>query len=178
LEAGQAFVDLKKGDVYELQLYNRDDAAAAGACITVDGLDVFHFSEPEFRVSDGSPKFKRYVVQAGKYSPTGEPQPGRAAVKGWFAKVAPPDNYYEFRLTNYGSGAASQAGLAAEGKTGVIHVRFARQMVLARTYAYTRGVPNESLETELGERKSVDVTEIKDMDFEEPHDFVAIRYSR
>jgi len=43
---GRPFVELKKGDVYRLRLYNAEKFEAAAA-VTIDGVDAFQFFEPE-----------------------------------------------------------------------------------------------------------------------------------
>src|SRR5262249_47394271 len=53
-EHGQAFVDIQKDELYEVKIYNNSGRPVA-VTLTVDGLDVFHFSKN--RKSDGRPQF-------------------------------------------------------------------------------------------------------------------------
>jgi hypothetical protein len=67
---GQAFVDLKRGNIYKVRVTNHSEHAAA-VSLTIDGLDVFTFSE--IRNPKGEPRYKHYIIGPGK----------SVAIPGW-----------------------------------------------------------------------------------------------
>lgn len=159
LENGQAFVELKKDELYEIVLHNNADYEV-GATITVDGLSVFAFSE----VCDeqGTPSYSRYVVGPHK----------TISIPGWHRRDQPPDNYSSFLVTEYGMGASAKAPMHARGNTGVITVAFSAAYVLDGNQK-----PRNPLETGFGPPVSVKVEPVK-RGFEPPHEFITIRYAR
>ena len=106
---GQAVVDVCRGELYAIRVYNQANFEAA-AIITVDGLSVFTFSE--IRANDGSSLYFFYPVAAGTM----------LDVVGWFRGMGRSD---AFQVTEYGHGAAALVRNPPAGKTGVITVQFA-----------------------------------------------------
>jgi hypothetical protein len=112
-EEGQAFVDIKRSEIYEIRLHNAT-TDEAGVTITIDGLDVFAFSEVR-NPKTGGPKYTHYIIRPGKAE----------TIVGWHLRDNPPDNYSSFLVTEYGKGASSRAVSQARAKRGVITVTFA-----------------------------------------------------
>ena len=168
IENGQAFVEIQKDELYEVRVYNNSGRPVAVA-LTVDGLDVFHFSQD--RKPDGRPRFTHFIV-----SPKGSQDnpDGTYEIVGWHHTVDPraSDNYLSFLVTEYGKGAVSRAGVASRGQVGVIHVQFAECSPLTEG-AHPRG----GTETGFGPPRKVTQTAVR-YQVEPPHDFVSIRYNR
>lgn len=159
LEAGQAWVDIKQNELYEIKLHNRSKLKTA-VTLTVDGINVFHFSKD--RKPDGRPKYSHYVL---------EPHSSTVIV-GWHHRVAGDTNFLSFLVTAYGQGAASQTGLPPRGEVGVIHASF------AHCFPKTEGTPKSvGSETGFGPPRKVH-QEPQAVYIDPPHDFVSIRYAR
>jgi hypothetical protein len=157
LEDGQAFVEIKRHEVYEIRIYNGTDDEL-GVTISIDGIDVFAFSELR-NPKTGGPKYTRYVIS---------PHRGQTVV-GWHLRDRPPDNYLSFLVTEYGKGASSRAVTRARGKRGVITVTFAP--------AY-KGKPRSAAdETGFGPPRSVRVEPVR-RSFGPLREVVSIRYTR
>jgi len=112
-EMGQAFVDIKRDEIYELKLHN-DGPFEVAVTVSVDGIDVFTYSDDRDEKT-GRPKYSYYII----------PPKGSVEVKGWHKTNDPQraDNVLSFLVTEYGKGAASARG--ATGKIGVITVAYA-----------------------------------------------------
>jgi hypothetical protein len=108
LTNGQAVVEIKRGESYTIRLHNqaRFDAAAI---ITIDGLNVFTFSD--VRGATGAPLYSFYPVAAGS----------TLDVPGWFRTLGRSDT---FLVTAYGHGASAVQCGPQPGKTGVLTVAF------------------------------------------------------
>jgi hypothetical protein len=155
---GRAFVEIKQDELYEVKLYNNSSAEVA-VRLSVDGLDVFHFSKD--RGVDGTPRFTHFIV----------PPKSDMVVIGWHNSLAGTENYLSFLVTGYGEGAVSKAG-AARGQVGVIHVQFAKCSPLPES-ASARG----GNETGFGPPREVRQKTAR-YEIEPPHDFVSVRYTR
>jgi hypothetical protein len=154
---GQAFVDVKRGELYELRLHNTT-GSEAGVTVTIDGLDAFAFSEVR-DPKTGRPRYSHYIVKPG----------GTATVVGWHLRDKPPDNYASFLVTEYGKGASARAVAQAQGQRGVITVTFAPAF---------EGKPRSSAdETGLGPPRSVDVKPVQ-RSVGPVRETVSIRYTR
>lgn len=156
---GQAFVDIRRGQSYELKITNRDRREIAVRTL-IDGIDMFQFSRDRDR--DGKPRFTHMIVPAGQTQ----------AIAGWHHSVRGRQNFRSFLVTTYGQGAHSQSGLPAEGNLGVIHLQF----------AYTSEVPAggraaERLETGLGNFREI-ATRPVSRQIDVPHACLSIRYLR
>ena len=75
-EKNEAFVDIPRGELYEVKLYNYSDHEAAVA-LEIDGLNVFTFSE--VRGTNGAPRYGHYIVPPHKDT----------VIRGWH--IAPQD---------------------------------------------------------------------------------------
>jgi hypothetical protein len=167
---GRAFVEVQRGELYEVRLHNRSGDLLA-ASVTVDGLDVFHFSKD--RAEDGRPRFTHFIVEPkGWASEGGGVSDGTATVVGWHRSLEGKANYLSFLVTAYGQGAASKEGIAARGATGVINVQFSRCKPLPEG-----AKPRGDNETGFGPPRTV-IQKAVSVEVEPPHDFVSVRYNR
>lgn len=110
---GQALVDIRRDELYEIKLYNHTPHEA-GVTLTIDGLDAFAFSAIRDSKT-GRPKYSHYIIGPGETT----------TIVGWHLRDKPPDNYSSFLVTEYGKGALSRVVNQAQGKRGVITVTFA-----------------------------------------------------
>jgi hypothetical protein len=154
---GQAFVDIKRHEIYEVRVTNHTPGEV-GVTLTIDGLDAFAFSEVR-DPKTGRPKYSHYVVAPRQ----------TATIVGWHLRDKPPDNYASFLVTEYGQGASSKmAGQATAGKRGVITVTFAPAH---------EGKPRSiGDETGLGPPRSVEVKPVQ-RTIGAVRDVVSIRYT-
>jgi hypothetical protein len=157
-----AFAPVGKNQEYEIVVFNesRDEIAAA---ITVDGIDVFNFSE------DIDPKTKKSLYTHFVISPGSE-----LVLPGWHKTVGSKrdDNFLAFLVTEYGKGAHSKLfpQQAAEGTVGAVTVGISKTLNI-------QGSKPPELETGFGrpikrDQKPVERT------IEKPHVFITVRYDR
>jgi len=106
---GQAIVDIRRGESYQVRLYNQAPFEAA-AIVAIDGLSAFAFCEP--KDARGAPLYSFYPVAAGT----------ALDVVGWFRTLQRSD---AFVVTSYGQGASAVFKNPPAGKTGVLTVAFA-----------------------------------------------------
>ena len=156
---GQAFVEIARDELYEIRLYNRSKLPVA-ASITVDGLDIFHFSQD--RMANGRPRFSHLIISPGTTD----------TVVGWHHSLEGTKNFISFLVTAYGEGAASKEAGSARGKVGVIHVQFSNCKPLGEGERSAAGN-----ETGFGPPREVKQKPVR-FEIKPPHDFVSIRYSR
>lgn len=156
---GQAFVEISKDEIYELVVYNESSEEVA-VSVTVDGIDMFHFAQE--RDANGNPAYNHLIF----------PPKQTGSIRGWYQKLAPPDNYLSFLVTDYGKGAISKAGTPSRGQVGVVQFRFAKSRELNQG---ARAAPG--LETGFGPPVSVNQQPVK-REIEPPHEFLSIRYQR
>jgi hypothetical protein len=156
LEDGQAYVDVRRNELYEIRIHNYSKYEV-GAVITVDGLDVFAFSEV-INPKTYRPRYSHYIIDPGKW----------ATVVGWHLRDKQPNNYSSFLVTEYGKGALSRVVSQSRGKQGVITVSFFPSNEKART---------ASDETGLGPPLSVRVQPVQ-RSFGALLEAVSIRYTR
>jgi hypothetical protein len=170
---GEAFVDIKQNELYEVRVSNESGRDVAVA-ISVDGLDVFHFSND--RRPDGQPLYSHFIVHPQGYrdpaAADSPPHDGTLTVVGWHKSVAGTENYLSFLVTEHGKGAVSQPGIKARGKVGVIEVQFSECQPLAKGAKAAGGN-----ETGFGPPREVHQTPVK-YEIENPHEFVSVRYTR
>jgi hypothetical protein len=114
---GQAFVDIREGEAYEVRISNRSKQDVA-VTLTIDGLDQFTFSE--VRDEDGNPRYKQMIVE--------KPRPGqretRCTIRGWHHRNKGDDAFFAFVVTEFGKGEASKL-LKSPARVGTIVVTFA-----------------------------------------------------
>lgn len=101
-DEGLAFVPIKRGQEYVITLVNDSDEDAA-VTITIDGLNIFTFSEN---------KAYRYVIV---------PKKSRGVIKGWHRTNEVSD---AFLITEFAKGAAAEIG-ASGADVGTITATFA-----------------------------------------------------
>lgn len=113
VKEGQAFVDIKRDEIYALKVTNNSDREAA-VTLTIDGLDVFAFSD-DIDAETKRPKFSFYVI----------PAKSAIMINGWHKTSDPKrtDNVLSFLVTEYGKGASSAA--KSTGEVGVLTLTFA-----------------------------------------------------
>ncbi len=157
-DKGQAFVDIRKDELYEVKIYNNSEHEVAVA-LTIDGLDEFTFSDD--RKPDGTPRFSHFII--GKKS--------TATIVGWHKTANPmrKDNFLSFLVTEYGQGAASKHPTKSQGKVGVLTVSFA--------YSFPEGTARSGGETGFGPPVEVKQQPVKRV-IDPPFDFISVRYTR
>lgn len=170
---GRPWCNIQRDELYQVKVFNRTKVPIA-ASLTVDGVDVFHFAHPDHCDENGVSRFTHFVVYPrGHRATDGSEHDGTATFVGWFQKLSPPDNYLSFRVTGYGQGAITKAGLASRGQAGIIQVQFAHCSPLDEGAA-PRSAGNE---TGFGPPRSVNQKAVR-YEIEPPNDFVSVRYSR
>lgn len=117
---GESFTRLGQGEQYEIVLFNGTLKEVA-VNLKIDGVNVFHFSDPLYRRSDGG-KYKYFVV----------PPQSERSVQGW---VKNDQRRLRFRITPPEEGAAAQAGISQEDVglvTATFHASWERQESMPR----------------------------------------------
>ena len=151
---GLPFVEIPKGHYYQVRVKN-NDACRLGIFLHLDGIDQFTFSED--RGPDGKPKFRFWVVDAGK----------SITIEGYHKNLNPGE-VFGFLTTEHGKGAASKFPTQIKAKVGTICV----------------GLTREKQPGEKGGQETVpgDVIPVKQkvvaFKLGEINEFVTVRYSR
>jgi hypothetical protein len=108
-------VDIKQGEVYAVRVYN-DTRHDAGVTLTIDGIDVFTFSEvrepARKKYPAGRPKYTHFIIRKSEAK----------IITGWHRTNKAADS---FLVTEYGKGAVSLVPAAGRSKVGVLTVTFA-----------------------------------------------------
>lgn len=91
LEHGQGHVNIDRGDIYSIRIYNDSDYDAA-VRLSIDGLNIFTFSDLE--EPDGSPRYSFYIV----------PKHRVVQLKGWHKNNSVVNS---FKVTSYADSAAA-----------------------------------------------------------------------
>jgi hypothetical protein len=164
---GLGFVDIERGEVYEVRVYNRSPEEVA-IRVFIDGLDMFDFSDDRDPADRSRPKFTYLIVP-----PARNGEPGVETIPGWHKSIQGKENFRAFLVTEYGKGAASKEGIPASGPVGVIQVQF------SRCYPGLVGGRQKSAanETGFGPPLEIGQTEVA-REVEPPIDVVSIRYTR
>lgn len=158
-----AFAPIGKNQEYEIVVVNesQDEIAAA---ITVDGIDVFTFSE------DVDPKTKKSLYTHFVIAPGSE-----LVLPGWHKTVGSKrdDNFLAFLVTEYGKGARSRLfpQQAADGTVGAITVG------ISKTFMPGDGRRSARAETGFGRPIKQDQQPVERA-IEPPHVFLTVRYDR
>lgn len=102
LKNGQPTVSFSNKQIYAIRVINRAPFEVA-VRISVDGLGLFTFSNPEFRIPatpQGEPKYSVIIVDAAK-----DGKPGETIIQGWHRnnKAGGDDS---FQVTEYSKSAA------------------------------------------------------------------------
>src|SRR5271157_1580138 len=166
-EEGGAFVDVKRGEVYEVRIYNRSPDEVA-VRLFIDCLDMFHFSDDRDPKDPTRPKFAYLIVPPAK-----DGNLSVETIAGWHKSITGKENFLAFLVTEYGKGAASSQGIPASGPVGVIQVQFSR-CHRVQPGAQKRSASNE---TGKGPPREVGQTEVA-REVEPPIDVVSVRYTR
>ena len=156
---GFAFVNIEREELYEVRIHNKSGKEVAVG-LSIDGLDVFHFSKERHEADSRYPAYQYHIIQE------------QFNMVGWFKSVEGNENYVSFLVTAYGKGAVSEAGLPSRGRVGVIHVQFSDCAPLAEGKPKSAGN-----ETGFGPSQKVDVKKVR-YEVAPPHDFVTIRYQK
>jgi hypothetical protein len=98
LKNGQAFVPLRRGEVYVLRVSNFNKKHEAAVSVTIDGLDVFSFSQD--RRPDGQPRFRYYIVRPHRMM----------KIFGWHRTITQADSFLVTPLAK--SALAKRSGTA------------------------------------------------------------------
>ncbi len=169
-ESGLAFVDVKRGDLYEIRVRNESPDEVA-VQVFIDGLDIFHFSEDRDSSDNSKPKFSHLVIP-----PKGKPGSTQSIV-GWHKSVE-KKRFDSFLVTEYGKGASSQAGIPATGPVGVIQVQFSKSFLPLppglKGQARKRSARNE---TGFGPPREFEQKPVE-REIEPPIDAITARYTR
>jgi hypothetical protein len=164
---GGAFVDVKRGEVYEVRIYNRSPDEVP-VRLFIDSLDMFHFSDDRDPRDPTQPRFAYWTV-----APARGGHPGVWTIAGWHKSILGKENFLAFLVTEYGKGAASSQGIPASGPIGVIQVQFSRCHPLLPG-ARKRSAGNE---TGFGPPRTIGQKEVA-REVEPPIDVVSVRYTR
>ena len=156
---GFAFVKIDREELYEVRIHNKLGKEVAVA-LSIDGLDVFHFSKERHSADSACPAYTHHIVGP------------EHTIVGWFNSVEGKENYVSFLVTAYGKGAVSAAGLPSRGRVGVIHVQFSDCVPLPEGKPKSAGN-----ETGFGPPRNIDVKKVR-YEMAPPHDFVTIRYQK
>jgi len=171
LESGVLVAAIGLNEEYELRVVNRSKLPVAVA-VTVDGLDVFHFSDPSSRDKEGKPQFTHFIVYPNGERVDGVKSDGTSLVPGWFQKLAPPNNYLSFLVTEHGKGAISRVATVPRDKVGAIHVQFSHCQPLS-----DKATAKSGTETGFGMPRDIEQKAVR-FQIEPPHDFITVRYQR
>jgi hypothetical protein len=174
-EKGQAFVRIDRDELYEVVVHNKSDREVAVA-LTIDGLDVFHFSKDRVRETKEQANGSQLVVDRPRFTHFIVAKNSSATIVGWHhslqgertadGKIA---NYLSFLVTAHGQGAVTKAGITARGNVGVIHAQF--------SLTSPAGKGRSGSETGFGPPREVKQTAVE-RDIDPPSDFVTVRYAR
>jgi len=91
LDNGLGFVNIDRGQIYSLRIYNNSDYDAA-VKLSIDGLSVFTFSD--LHEPDGTPKYRFYIIPKGRF----------IELKGWHKNNTVVNS---FLVTKYADSAAA-----------------------------------------------------------------------
>lgn len=166
LKDGQAFVDIRKDELYEIRIHNDHPTHEAAVTINIDGLDVYTFTE-EKDPRTGKSRFSHFI-----FAPK-----SCGDIQGWFKTLKRSDS---FLVTEYGKGAISQLPNLSRGKVGVITVTFA----LASTSTNAADLPDDEKDARSGGGETGFGPPIKtDLKTVQRHilsvrDIVTVRYAR
>ncbi len=163
LVEGHPFVDIQRGETYQLRIHNGAPFEAA-VMVSIDGLNVFQFCE--VKTPQGRPAYFFFPISART----------SFDVVGWFRTMQRSDS---FLVTAYGQGAGSLLRDPPSGKRGVISVGFtacapAREQLPADEHVEGRGA--EGNETGLGPPRGAQFTQVHRV-LGVMRDMVSIRYS-
>jgi len=134
VEKGQAFVQLERGDLYEVVVHNRSGKEIA-VTLKIDGIDQFHFMKERI---NGRPALSHWIL--GNDPKSGKPRE-MLRVPGWFNTMVQgaQDTYQSFKVVSYGEGALGKTGMKCRGNVGVIRVGIFEAYPLLEGQAHKSG---------------------------------------
>jgi hypothetical protein len=97
---GHAFVPIKRGEIYAVRVFNPGPHDAA-VSLTIDGLDVFTFSE--IKNAKGRPRYTHYVVRPGQH----------LTIPGWHCNN---EHSAAFQVVDFKNSALAKASAGADAK--------------------------------------------------------------
>ena len=102
---GLAFIEIKRGEEYEVVLLNNSRHEAVGK-LQIDGLSSFAFSEVrvEKGANKGDPLYNFWAIRPNN----------RARVTGWHKRNEGPGNIRAFEVTSYADSAAGSLGQTSD----------------------------------------------------------------
>ncbi|MCE9533115.1 MAG: hypothetical protein K8T89_18610 [Planctomycetes bacterium] len=159
--ANGAEANIQRNDVYAVRVFNNTPHDAA-VTLTIDGLDVFTFSE--VRTPEGRPKYSTFIV----------PPKSSFIITGWFKTNSKADS---FLITEYGKGAISTQPSVGRGKVGVLTVTFALAWSGQNIPEDEKGARTGGNETGFGPPVKVDLPETK-RTIGVVRDVISVRYTR
>jgi len=128
-ESGLAFVDIRRGEIYGISVFNDSDEDAA-VTVSIDGLNMFAFSE--------NPEYRYFII----------PKRSRALIKGWHRTNQISD---AFQITEYSKSAVAQL-LPESSDVGVITASF------ATAWPKTKKPPMDEWPAMIAGREKADAT--------------------
>jgi hypothetical protein len=166
----EAFVNIKQGELYEVRVINRSKHAAA-VTLTIDGLDLFTFSEVRDPKTN-QPRYKHIILPK---PPPGQPE-SSGVIRGWHRVNEGKDAAFSFLVTKFGEGEASKL-LKNSAKTGTIVVTFAAAWTNAADQPEDEKGARSASETAKGPPVAANLKEVT-RQIGNVRDVVSIRYSK
>jgi hypothetical protein len=136
--------------------------------VTIDGIDIFHFSKNRDAKVSTKPRFTHLLVPPAEHR-----EEGVLIVPGWHNTIEAKDSFLAFLVTAYGKGASSKLGIPASGGVGVIQVQFSKSHFLKDE----KSKGNPANETGFGPPRDIQQkAELREI--EPATEIVSIRYTR
>lgn len=98
---GRPLVDIHRGETYAVKIYNRSPHEVA-VQLFIDGISMYAFSDPEFRLATGDPRYSVVIVPAARGT-----EPGTVLLQGWHRNNK-PGGQDQFVVTEYSQSAAGK----------------------------------------------------------------------
>jgi len=160
-DEGRPFVDLKKGDIYKIELVN-DSKYEAAAKVLIDGLNTFSFSD-EKDPDTNYPLHNYHIIDKHE----------KSVVDGWEKNS---ERVYEFLTDTYGKD-NQQYNLKPVHETGIITVSFSVSYEKNNRPSFIPGTLNSSkFETVRGNEVNSKTASVK-REIGPVIDIISIRYS-
>jgi hypothetical protein len=157
-----AIAPIAKNQEYEIAVYN-DSAEEIAVAITVDGIDVFSFSQ-DVNLETKKSLYTHFVIAPKS----------NFVLPGWHQTVDSnrDDNFLAFLVTEYGKGARSSLfpQQAADGTVGAVTVAISKTVPPG-------GAKSARAETAFGRPVKKDQKPVVRI-IEPPHAFISVRYDR
>lgn len=98
---GRPLVGINRGETYAVKLYNRNPHEVA-VQLLIDGISMFAFSDSEFWLATGEPRYSVVILPAARGS-----EPGTVILQGWHRNNQ-PGGQDQFVVTEYSKSAAGK----------------------------------------------------------------------